>query len=127
MTGSYSNISHDIALAFKQRRHIARGNRVCLGDVVCLADGSIIARRDLDTGLVWVTMAGLTDRVVREQLNAICQALGFTLGFFQWRGAQFFGAYDLDNHRMWHNACRAIDPTDEFPLCGPLGMLALNL
>jgi hypothetical protein len=120
VTRSYDQI----AKAFRERRHIVRGTTVCLGDEVVLGNGSVVARRD-DRGVVWVGLDGNTNPLARTQLNAICHALGFAMGFFQWKGDQYFGSHDDDNPRAWHGSCRVIDPHDTFALAGPLGMLAI--
>ena len=103
-------ISQDIAAAFKHRRVITRDNTTCTGDEVILF-GNKIAWRDLDTGMIWTTLAGWPRQTTRDRLNAICETLGFGRPYYHHKG------------EPWYDG-RSIDAYDEIPLCGPLSVLA---
>ena len=107
--------SEDIANAFRDHRPAKCNNTTCDGERVYL-HGSLIAYYDL-FGVPWVSLCGWATNVTCNRVNAIVRACG---------GTDFFSVSQTKRYgeRAWYGG-RLIDPTDRFPLCGPLGALAL--
>ncbi len=100
-----------IAQAFRERKKCTKHRTMTDGDNVYLF-GKRIAWRD-DNGAVWMSMCGWPTVTTRDRLNAICDVYGRGRPFYQRKHEQFYGELPIESH-------------DKLPLCGPLGMMAIE-
>ena len=97
-------ISENAARAFRNGDKFTQSNTavVIFNDIVELRlFGNLIARREIDSGMVEFSMAGWGSVTTRDRLNALADAYYSPNGFYQKNYDQFYGEYEI-NPSEWY-------------------------
>jgi len=80
--------------AFLAGKTCCEGNTTCDGETLLL-HGNPIARRDPESGVVTVTLAGWATPTTKERLNGLCELMGLGRLFSQKGWLQYMGSREI--------------------------------